>query len=128
MMMLDFIKVHKKKIFYVACIAYFIYYSKTEGRFNDPYNRYIKEHGQSTIGEITRVERWKVGLGVRITYTVGGEKYRVWERYYDENLHTKFLKCSYDSLCIGEKYIVKYLPERPKKGAVCFDKPIQSVK
>ena len=104
--------------------SYVIISCPAEARYHDPYNRYIKRHGQNTVGEIISIEREKAGLAVWVSYAINGVNYQIYDKYYPENYHSTFLQCSYDSSCYGNKYLVKYLPERPEKGAACFDRPV----
>ena len=125
---LNFIKRNFNSILFYGILftffSYVIISCPAEARYHDPYNRYIKQHGQNTIGKIVYIERGKGGLTVWVSYTSNGINYQVYNQYFPEAMAGTFSMCEKDSSCYGNKYLVKYLPERPEKGAACFDRPV----
>jgi hypothetical protein len=91
-------------------------------------DEYIFENGKETVGTVTNIEISKF-LRLVVEFKIQGKRFGKAQGPY---VNSKLLPCVtlngthpiQDSSCIGLRFIVKYLPERPENAYVCFDRPV----
>jgi hypothetical protein len=117
-------------------LCVFVWFYVQARYFTDPNDyadkEYIMAHGKETIGVIDTVTGGR-NIYSTISYTVDSNVYTVNQQPYVNN---KLIDCfgnaaaadrnyiEINAACTKLKYVVKYLPKRPDKAFVYFDRPV----
>ncbi len=113
-----------KVIIYIVAIISGIIFLSWYGKINQKKKEEIAEKGIETIGTvinrtIVRKPNQFETFNIKFDFEYNGK------RVQSSTLFTK--KWYYDNAIIGMKYVVKYLPNAPKKNAeIYINKPIKS--